>query len=145
DSNPKYCLSAAGKSICAHFKHFDPDLEEADRVVLASSSAFWKARAISGDSPMSTLFTTRPVGSVRCVTRVCPSILLATSRASFAGSTTWTHRLNPFAGLRLAGADHTRTVVASLENKARAAPGQLTLNQSDLLKTYVIAIVVSLI
>jgi hypothetical protein len=53
--------------------------------------------------------------------------------------------LSPFSGFRLAGADHTRTVVASLENKARAAPGRLTLNQSDLLKTYLIAIVVSLI
>jgi hypothetical protein len=62
-----------------------------------------------------------------------------------AGLTTWTYRLNPFAGFRLAGADHTGTVVASLENKARAAPGQLTLNQSDHLKTYLITIVVSLI
>src|ERR1700686_2233556 len=43
DSNPKYCLSAPPKSICAHFKHFAPDLEEADKVVLASSSAVWKA------------------------------------------------------------------------------------------------------
>jgi hypothetical protein len=25
-------LSAPRKSICAHFKHFDPDLEEADKV-----------------------------------------------------------------------------------------------------------------
>jgi hypothetical protein len=36
-------LSAPRKSICAHLKHFDPDLEEADKVVLASSSAVWKA------------------------------------------------------------------------------------------------------
>jgi hypothetical protein len=55
-----------------------------------------------------------------------------------AGLTTWTYRLNPFAGFGLAGADHTRTVVASLENKVRATRGQLALNQSDLLKTYLI-------
>jgi hypothetical protein len=36
-------LSAPRKSICAHFKHFDPDLEEADKVALASGSAVWKA------------------------------------------------------------------------------------------------------
>src|SRR4029077_13963263 len=42
DSKPKYCLRAARKSICAQLNHFDPDLEETDQVVLASSLPIWK-------------------------------------------------------------------------------------------------------